>query len=127
MNPIIVSSIPDKGVIEVFIGTKINGSVGLVDISLPEIMTQSQLISISCDQVDSTCFNRKRLLRSFYCQNLELYTTINFNHVMYYKVDSSDYKLTIRLFDENGPLELSKTVMLTLNLQPDHPKRWINM
>ena len=49
MNPIIVSSIPDKGVIEVFIGTKINGSVGLVDISLPEIMTQSQLISISCD------------------------------------------------------------------------------
>ena len=127
MNPVVVSSIPDNGVIEVFIGTKINGSVGLVDITLPQVLTESKLITISCDQVDSTCFNRKRLLRAFYCRNQKSYTTINFHHVMYYKVDSSDYKLTIRLFDENGPLQMTSTVLMTLNLQPDHTKRWINM
>ena len=129
MNPITVSSIPDHGVIDIFLGVKVDGYVGLIDISLPRIDTDTTIVSLSCDQVDSTCFNRKRLLRVFCNKNEKDYTTHEFNHVMYYKLDSSDYKITLRLFDENGPLTFQslKPVVLTLNLQPDQPKRWINM
>ena len=129
MNPIIVSSIPDKGVLEVFLGTKYNGSVGLVDISFPPTDTYRTIISISCDQVDSTCFNRKRLLRVVYNENSKGYAYHQFKNVMYYKLDSSDYKLTIRLFDDNGPLTFTslEPVLMTLNMQPDYPKHWINI
>ena len=127
MNPIIISSIPDKGVINFYLGTKVTGYIGLVDICLPQLEITTKLITVSCDQIDSTSFNRRRLLRSFYHRNKSAYTSTDFQHIMYYKLDSSDYKLTIKLSDETGPIQTTETVLLTLNVQPDLPKRWINM
>lgn len=129
MNPITISAIPTNGVIEVFLGVKVNGYLGLVDIAFPEIDTTSTVVSISCDQVDSTCFNRKRILRIFHNENSESYTSHQFNNITYYKLDSSDYKLTIRLFDDNGPITFKNLspVIITLNLKYEQPKKWINM
>ena len=129
MNPITITAIPIDGVIDVFLGSKFNGYVGLVDITLPRIETSTNIVSVSCDQVDSTCFNRKRLLRVFYNRNLKEYTSHEFTQILYNKIDSSDYKLTIRLFDDEGPLTFThlKTVVITLNLQPDQPKKWMNV
>ena len=129
MNAINLSSIPDNGVVEVFLGSKYDGFVGLVDISLPRLVNENVVVSISCDQVDSTCFNRKRLLRRIYTSNTNEYITHEFHNVMYYKLDSSDYKLTIRLFDDSGPLKFktSEPVLMTLNLQQEYPKHWLNV
>jgi len=129
MNPITISAIPDNGVIDIFLGTKFNGYVGIIDISLPQVDTETTIVSISCDQVDSTCYNRKRLLRLFSNTNSNDYTTHQFSQIMYYKLDSSDYKLTIRLSDQEGPLTFKhlQPVVMTINMQPDRPKKWINI
>jgi len=63
MNAINISVIPNNGVIEVFLGAKYDGYVGLVDIALPCLEHEQTIVSVSCDQVDVTCLNRKRLLR----------------------------------------------------------------
>ena len=129
MNAINVSSIPENGVIEIFLGAKYEGYIGLVDISMPCIDVKRTVLSISCDQVDSTCFNRKRILRRVHIDNSAGYQYIQFQNIMYYKLDSSDYKLTIRLFDDRGPLKfkLAEPVLMTINLQHDHPKHWLNV
>ena len=129
MNSIIVSAIPDNGTLEIFLGTKWNGQVGLVDILLPPTTRKTTLMSVSCDQVDSTCFNRKRLLRTIYIESSDHHSYRQFKEILYYKLDSSDYKLIIRLFDETGPIEFktAEPVMVTLNLEHDPAKRWINM
>ena len=129
MNAINVSCIPTNGVIEIFLGAKYDGYIGLVDISLPCLDRQRTIVSISCDQVDSTCFNRKRILRRVCTDNSIGYQTHQFYNPMYYKLDSSDYKLTIRLFDERGPLQFTtpEPVLMTVNLQHEYPKHWLNM
>lgn len=129
MNTISISSIPENGEIKVFLGSKYNGYIGLVDISLPQLNHERSIVHISCDQVDSTCFNRKRLLRIIHVDNKSGYQCIQFQNIMYYKLDSSDYHLTIRMYNENGPIKLQspEPVLITLSLQPDTPQRWINM
>jgi len=129
MNTINVASIPENGVIKVFLGAKYNGYVGLVDIAIPKLDPDKSILYISCDQVDSTCLNRKRLLKVIHVDNENGYDYRQFQNIMYYKLDSSDYHLTIRLYNDNGPIKLqsSDPVLITLLLQPDTPQRWINM
>lgn len=129
MNAINISSIPTDGIIKVFLGSKYNGYIGLVDITMPRLDIKRSVVNVSCDQVDSTCFNRKRLLKVIYNDGSDGYQYHQFPNIMYYKLDSSDYNLTIRLFDDRGPIKLrsSEPVLMTLHLQPDTPQRWINM
>ena len=129
MNSIMISCVPDNGVIKVFLGSTFTGYIGLVDITLPRLDVKRSIINISCDQVDSTCLNRKRLLKSLYHDGSDGYQYHQFKNIMYQKLDSSDYNLSIRLYDDRGPIQLksSEPVLMTLQLQPDTPQRWINM
>ena len=129
MNAINVSSIPENGVIEIFLGSKYDGFIGLLDISLPCLDIQQSIVTISCDQVDSTCLNRKRVLRRVPMDCSTGYKYHQFHNITYYKLDSSDYKLTIRLFDDRGPLKFKRAepILMTLNLQHEHSKHWLNV
>ena len=129
MNTINVACVPENGALKVFLGSKYNGYLGLVDIALPQLDTERSTVYISCDQVDSTCFNRKRLLRIIHTGNKPGYFYRQFQNIMYYKLDSSDYHLTIRIYNDDGPITFksAEPVLVTLGLQPDTPQRWINM
>ena len=133
MNPIIVYATPNNGVIEIPLGHTCKCYVGLVAISIPNILREDMddnfhEINISCDQVDSSMANRKRLLRRICIQkNHDLYSTHEFKTIVYFPVDSSDKKLTIRIKDEYGPIKLPtriarktnpQTVTITLNVIP---------
>ena len=129
-----VSVIPDNGVIEIPLANKQNGYIGILDISLPRIENQEALISISCDQVDSTIYNRKRILRAFYIRTVyeasRAYVYQQFEHITYHKLDSSDEKLTIRIRDQHGALKFAEDtlpVMITMELKLDPADKWINM
>ena len=84
MNAINISCNPDDGIIKVFLGSKYNGYIGLVDITMPRLDVKRSIINISCDQVDSTCFNRKRLLKVIYNDGADGYQYHQFTNIMYY-------------------------------------------
>ena len=129
MNAISISAIPSNGVIEVFLGAKCDGYIGLVDVALPCLDQERTIVCISCDQIDSTCFNRKRILRRVYNECTVGYQSHEFHNIIYYKLDSSDFKLSIRLYDERGPLQFKTAdpVLMTINLQHEYPKHWLNV
>ena len=129
-----VSVVPVNGCIEIPLVNKQNGYIGILDISLPRIENQEALISISCDQVDSTIYNRKRILRAFYIRTVyeasRAYVYQQFEHITYHKLDSSDDKLTIRIRDQHGALKFAEDtlpVMITMELKLDPADKWINM
>ena len=129
-----VSVIPVNGCIEIPLATKQNCYIGILDISLPRMENEEGLVSISCDQVDSTIYNRKRILRAFYIRTVyeksRAYVYQQFDHITYHKLDSSDQKLTIRLKDQNGALKFAEDslpVMITMELKLDPADKWINM
>ena len=96
-----------------------------------------QDIEIACDQVDSTYLNPKRLLRKICTEKSDhLYKTFEFTSLLFYKLDSDDHKLTIRIKDQYGPIRIpdhvsrkknSKNVTICLQLQPieNEGDRWI--
>ena len=116
MNPIIFSGKPDEGVIEIPLGNTCKCFVGLVSIAFPNITRddideQYHEVNIYCDQIDSSMANRKRLLRRVCIErNRNFYNTYEFHNIMYFPVDSSDEKLTIRLKDAYGPIELPERI-----------------
>ena len=116
MNPLIFYSKLQNGVVEIPLGHQCKCYVGLVSITLPNIIRddiddQFQDINISCDQIDSTMANRKRLLRRICVEkNKNFYTTHEFKNILYFPVDSSDEKLTIRIRDSYGQVEVPERV-----------------
>jgi len=133
MNPVIFSGEPKNGVLEIPMSSSCSCYVGLVSISLPNIERYDydenfHEINISCDQIDSTILNRKRLLRRICVEkNKDLYTTHEFANVMYFPIDSMDNKLTIHIKDQFGPIKLQRkisrknnpqTITMTLNIIP---------
>ena len=133
MNPIIITTKPVNGVIEIPLGNICKCQIGLVSIELPnierdEVDDNYHEINISCDQIDSNMSNRKRLLRRICMEkHRNLYTSIEFKTILYFPVDSADKKLTIRIKDEYGPVVIRdrvsrksnpQTVTLTLNVIP---------
>ena len=129
MNNLNISAVPINGQLEIDLGTPLNGYIGLVDIALPRLDVNQSLVFISCDQVDSTCFNRKRVLKILYNDNTDGYQYHQFQNIMFYKLDSSDCRLTVRLYDDRGPIKLrtNEPVVITIQLKPETPQRWINM
>ena len=129
MNPVIICGTPNNGVIEVPLNTACNCYIGLVSITLPAITKLNdnmREIYVSCDQLDATVTNRKRLLRVFGYNKKpsRQWSEFKFINVMYYKIDSSERKLTIRLYDSNGPIipsadkTNSQNIIVVLNMIP---------
>lgn len=129
MNSLLLCEQIKNGTIEIEVDYPCQCHIGLVSISLPLLKRTDSKISeifVSCDQVDSTRNNRKRLIQIFgYDKNQQRHwTTYDFNNILYFNIDSSERKLTFRLYDRNGPLQLStdKTsstyVIMKLNMIP---------
>ena len=142
MKTIIYSTIPEQGVIEIPLLTECKCKIGLASISLPNVNRTKQFdvfqdIEISCDQVDSTFLNPKRLLRKISTEKTEkFYSNFEFKNIFYFELDSADHKLTFRIKDQHGPISIPKyferkanpqNVTLCLQLQPidDQDDRWI--
>ena len=142
MKTIIYSSIPHNCVIELPLLTECKCKISLASISLPNVNRTKQSdvfqeIEISCDQVDSTFLNPKRLLRKICTEkNKKFYNHYEFVNIFYFELDSADHKLTFRIKDQHGPISISeyferkanpRNVTLSLQLQPidDQNDRWI--
>ena len=134
MNPIIFSATPMNGLITIPLSRPCKCWVGLVSIDLPNLNRQGinesyHDFSVFCDQIDSTMWNRKRLLRQFcFDKEDEIYSSHQFDNIMYFPLDSSDSKLTIRLHDQFGPIDPPRKVgrklngekvIITLNIIPE--------
>ena len=125
MNSITHTSTPSNGIITIALGNYCHCEIGLVSISIPNIHKRHvshHNISISCDQIDSTVLNPKRLLRRIYYISKNIaYTTFQFQTVTYNKIDSADSTLTIRMTDQNGKFPARSrdaNVTIVLNLLP---------
>ena len=142
MKTIIYSAIPNNGVIKIPLLTECTCEIGLVSLSLPNINRSTysdvyQEIDVLCDQVDSTYLNSKRLLRKICTEKTNKYfNNFEFKNILYFNLDSSDRKLTIRINDQFGPIQIPqnvlreanpKSVTLVLHLRPitDQNDRWI--
>ena len=129
MNPIVVCQKLNNGVIEIPLSSACRCHIGLVSISIPSIVRNKSNIStlfVSCDQVDATVTNPKRLLRAFgYDRNQSRrWTAYEFKSILYHQIDSSEKKLTLRIFDKDGYIQPnddkynSSMVILELNMIP---------
>ena len=117
MKNIIHSATPVDGVINIPLQTSCICDIGLVSITLSYTSRNKvdqfyRDLEISCDQVDST----------------------EFETILFFPIDSTDKKLTIRISDQYGPLYLAKTtagrqnpqkVTICLQLRPqDGDRHW---
>ena len=129
MNSILLCELLNKGTVEVDVDHPFECHIGLVSISLPSIKLLNRKITeiyVSCDQVDSTRNNRKRLIQVLgYGKNqARQWTTYDFSTILYYNIDSSERKLTFRIYDRNGPIEPStdennsNKIIMKLNMIP---------
>ena len=129
MNPIIICQKLKNGVIEVPLVSSCRCHIGLVSISIPTIIRSNSKINtifVSCDQVDATVTNPKRLLRAFgYDKNQSRqWTVYEFNTILYHRIDSSEKKLTLRIYDNDGNISPndekynSDMVIIELNMIP---------
>ena len=131
-----------NGVVEIPLGHQCKCYVGLISISLPNVSRDHiddkfQELNISCDQIDSSMANRKRLLRRICMDKTnDIYTTHEFKNIIYFPVDSSDDKLTLRIKDKYGAIEIpdrvgrkqnTKQMTVILNILPKDAARdqWI--
>ena len=107
MNPIVICQSPVEGIIEIPLHNSCQCHIGLISISLPSLTMIDERIReiyVSCDQIDATLNNRKRLLRVFGYNSSLTWSTYNFATILYFKIDSSEKKLTFRFYDTDGPL-----------------------
>jgi hypothetical protein len=98
-----------------------NCSIGLIAIGFP---ITNQTVDVTCPQIDSNLFNRKRLLRRILFGAVNKNDTYKvtciykeFKHVIYEKVYSSDKFLDINFKDENGNFIKSRekvTIVLSI-------------
>ena len=146
MKNIIYSATPIDGVINIPLKNACICDIGLVSITFPytgrnKVDQCYRDLEISCDQVDSTVLNSKRLLRRICTpyqfpnhETPDVYTTHEFETILFFPIDSTDKKLTIRISDQYGPLYLAKTtadrqnpqkVTICLQLRPqDGDRHW---
>ena len=110
MNPIIYYGPLDEGVLTIPLGSTCNCLIGLASIQFPSTNrrgTDFREINVICDQIDSSMSNRKRLLQRI-CFDNDLYGTFysrfEFSNILYFPIDSSVKKITIRIHDQDGPV-----------------------
>lgn len=93
----------NDGVLTFELNQPCNCLIGLVDFHLPSINQRSNsenTIDISCDQIDSTFDNPKRLLKRLCFDKVtdtEYYNHWEAKHVEFKRVDSQDKFLTFRV------------------------------
>ncbi len=110
-----------SGSMRIGIGEWSNYSIGLVAIGFP---VTNKTIDVTCPQIDSNIFNRKRLLRRILFGAINKNDTYKvtciykeFKNIIYEKIYSSDTFLDINFKDENGELIKSRkkvTVILSI-------------
>ena len=110
-----------KGSMRIRIGQLNNCSIGLIAVGFP---VTTKTIDVTCPQIDSNIYNRKRLLRRI------LFGSVNKNakygigtiyqefiHIIYENLDSRDKYIDLKFFDENGNLFTSSnkvTIVLSI-------------
>ena len=101
-----------SGSMRIRIGEWSNYSIGLVAIGFP---VTNKTIDVTCPQIDSNIFNRKRLLRRILFGAINKNDTYKvtciykeFKNIIYEKIYSSDTFLDINFKDENGELIKSR-------------------
>ena len=116
MNPIIFYAPLNGGVLTVPLGNACNCLIGLASIQFPCTNRRGsdfREINIICDQIDSSMSNRKRLLQRVCFDNDSVgsfYSRFEFTNILYFPIDSSDNKLTIRLHDQEGAVVFPEKV-----------------
>jgi hypothetical protein len=110
-----------QGSMRIRIGDLSNCSIGLIAVGFP---VTNKTIDVTCPQIDSNIFNRKRLLRRIIFGAVNKNDTYKvtsiykeFKHIIYEKVYSSDTFLDINFKDENGELIKSRkkvTIILSI-------------
>lgn len=128
MNPLIICKELINGALEVQLNQQCNCFIGLVSITLPVIQFKGNSLTeiyVSCDQIDATITNRKRIISIFgYKNQPKKWSTYNFENILYFKVDSAEKKLVFRLFNSDVPLtpkndsQNSSKVIMSLNMIP---------
>ena len=111
-----------RGSLRIRIGELPNCSIGLIAVGFP---VTTKTIDVTCPQIDSNIFNRKRLLRRVLFGAVNKNDTYKvtsiykeFKHIIYEKVYSSDTFLDINFKDENGELIKSrKKVTIVLSIK----------
>ena len=111
-----------QGSMRIRIGDLSNCSIGLIAVGFP---VTNKTIDVTCPQIDSNIFNRKRLLRRIIFGAVNKNDTYKvtsiykeFKHIIYEKVYSSDTFLDINFKDENGELIKSRTkVTIVLSIK----------
>ena len=111
-----------QGSMRIRIGDLSNCSIGLIAVGFP---VTNKTIDVTCPQIDSNIFNRKRLLRRIIFGAVNKNDTYKvtsiykeFKHIIYEKVYSSDTFLDINFKDENGELIKSrKKVTIVLSIK----------
>ena len=131
----------EKGQVQIPLGQRCNCHVGLVEITLPSFNERQYVensIDITCDQIDSTIYNPKRLLRRINFEKVAkgLYYHYAPTHIIMEKVDSDDDFLTIKIartnsFRSSHAILLSdkarghEKVYITLAIQKENTPRCI--
>ena len=110
-----------RGSMRIRIGEIPNCSIGLIAVGFP---VTTKTVDVTCPQIDSNIFNRKRLLRRVLFGAVNKNDTYKvtciykeFKHIIYEKVYSSDTFLDINFKDENGELIKSRqkvTIVLSI-------------
>ena len=111
-----------QGSMRIRIGQLSNCSIGLIAVGFP---VTTKTIDVTCPQIDSNIFNRKRLLRRILFGAVNKNDTYKvtsiykeFKHIIYEKVYSSDTFLDLNFIDENGNKIKSRkkvTIVLSIN------------
>ena len=111
-----------RGSMRIRIGQLNNCSIGLIAVGFP---VTTKTIDVTCPQIDSNIYNRKRLLRRI------LFGSVNKNakygigtiyqefiHIIYENLDSRDKYIDLKFFDENGNLfTTSNKVTIVLSIK----------
>ena len=111
-----------KGSMRIRIGQLNNCSIGLIAVGFP---VTTKTIDVTCPQIDSNIYNRKRLLRRI------LFGSVNKNakygigtiyqefiHIIYENLDSRDKYIDLKFFDDNGNLfTTSKKLTIVLSIK----------
>jgi len=111
-----------RGSMRIRIGELQNCSIGLIAIGFP---VTTKTIDVTCPQIDSNIFNRKRLLRRILFGAVNKNATYKvtsiykeFKHIIYEKVYSSDTFLDLNFSDENGePVKSRKQITIVLSIK----------
>ena len=111
-----------QGSMRIRIGQLSNCSIGLIAVGFP---VTTKTIDVTCPQIDSNIFNRKRLLRRILFGAVNKNDTYKvtsiykeFKHIIYEKVYSSDTFLDLNFIDENGnKIKSRKKVTIVLSIK----------